>query len=112
VIEVRDKVAGLQRWKWYPEAGVWQHDDASEGQVDHPIPDTLDACAAAWDRHAGKFGYEWEKRRGTITGALKYRAYKHEDDQPLSVLCSGHDAASELRDRWALLGEVMKARGL
>lgn len=53
-----------------------------------------------------------QKRRGTITGALKYRAYKHEDDQPLSVLCSGHDAASELRDRWALLGEVMKARGL
>lgn len=108
-VEVRNKVAELEGWRVV--LGDWCHTDGSV-QVNHPIPDTLDACAAAWDRHAGEHGYEWEKRRSNMSGQLKYRAYMNEDEPPISVLSSGTDAASELRDRWALLGEVLKARGV
>lgn len=109
--EVRDRLAGLGRWRWYPETGVWQHEDASEGQVQHPIPDDLTTCAAMWDEYAGRHGYRWELHNCPTMHRWEYRIWNgpHWND---GVQCSGHDAASFCRDWFRLLGEVLKARGV
>ena len=111
--EVRDKVAGLDGWTTYTASNgviVWERgaidDGTYETRTDHPIPDTLDACAAAWDMHAGKHGYRWNR------SDVWYSAWKGPFAHVANVMDSGTDAASELRDRWALLGEVLKARGV
>lgn len=108
MIEVRDKVAGLDGWTDLGQ-GFWKHRANRVRVSAHPIPDTLDACAAAWDRHAK--GWVWTK------GCAEWLAYRHpdDDDAECAVWTTGGDvpnAASELRDRWALLGEVLKARGV
>lgn len=103
--EVRDRLAGLGRWRWCPETRVWQHDDADEGQVDHPIPDDLNTCAAMWDKHAGRHGFWLE------CGMLTMEAHG-DSTQPITVERTGYDAASFCRDWFRLLGEVLKARGV
>lgn len=110
--EVRDKLARLEgKYTWDWEAEAWRdHDDRiladSDGNAIHPIPDDLNTCAAMWDEYAGRKeagAWEWIRKR------WMYVAWAYDHDE-VWVDTSGTDAASELRDRWALLGEVLKAR--
>lgn len=111
--EVRDAVARLDGWTNHLVSSgvrIWKPGASLDGQ-DHPIPDDLTACAKAWDDHAGsKEAGAWEWWRD----ADAWRAVTRTDDDfvTVSVNESGLDAASELRDRWALLGLVLKARGV
>ena len=113
--EVRDKVAGLDGWTTYKASNgltVWEFGSIDDGTyttaTDHPITDTLDACAAAWDRHAGSDGWTW----GRVEDPIGWTWSADCRGKVCMVEAAGHDAASELRDRWALLGEVLKARGV
>lgn len=124
--EVRDRLAELEGWMVEDTdvrpgrgpAQVWRNKDGGWIPLEsHPIPDDLNTCAAMWDKHAGEHGWRQFKWAKIIGGKAGYAmiAENHSDHGPgksLSVWCSGHDAASELRDRWALLGEVLKARGV
>lgn len=109
--EVRDKLAGLEGWK----CGIrWEHTDGRQWHIDaHPIPDDLNTCAKAWDEQAGAKGWWWIKKNKVANGTVtigEWTAYSL--TQQFTVDPSGTDAASELRDRWELLGLVLKARGV
>lgn len=110
--DVRDKVAGLDGWVWYPGEEHWEWADDGTAHPSHPIPDTLDACAAAWDRHAGKYGWKWERHLCPYMNRWEHQARDADGAVMMYTSLTGHDAAYELRDRWALLGEVLKARGV
>lgn len=106
--EVRDKLAALEGWTKPDSAdNYWSRCGPSpclRHHSDHPIPDDLTACAKAWDDHAGKHGWFWWRTCFewlAQSGGPFIRARE-----------SGTDAASELRDRWELLGLVLKARGV
>ena len=107
--EVRDKVAELEGYTYYQKAKAWKHASRGllvgpGGSAPHPIPDTLDACAAAWDKHAGASGWFWWR--------TCFEWLAQSGGPFIRVRETGTDAAAELRDRWALLGEVLKARGV
>lgn len=106
--QVRDAVARLEGWATYNASNgltVWEFGSIEDGTyttaTDHPIPDDLTACVKAWDEHAGA-NWFWEKGNGT------WRAYNVNGDGPIGI----DETASELRDRWELLGLVLKARGV
>ena len=105
--EVRDRLAGLEGWTWTGKR--WEK--GSMVRVECPIPDDLTTCAAMWDKYAGATNtgrWEWSCSAWTLM-AVSDAISGHTRRE---VRRSGHDAASELRDRWALLGEVLKARGV
>ena len=107
--EVRDKLAGLEGWT-KGVGDVWQRTHTRIWH--HPIPDDLTACAKAWDDHAGSKGWWWIKKDKVANGTVtigEWTAYSL--TQQFTVDPSGTSAASELRDRWALLGLVLKAMG-
>ena len=115
--EVRDKLAALEGWivedtDVQPGRGpsqVWRNGDGDWVPLEaHPIPDDPNTCAAMWDRHAGEKGW----RRMCNADGDWYAFELKGERRYVTVGHSGHDAASELRDRWALLGEVLKARGV
>lgn len=76
-----------------PESYHWQSE--------HPVPDTLDACAKAWDDYAGGLvtcanaGYWHARDRRTGMGVKATRR-------------TGYDAESERRDKWSLLGKILE----
>lgn len=106
--EVRDKLAGLEGWTYHLMADPaleglhrgWEKGRSRLFYGDHPIPDDLTTCAAMWDKYAEDYDWFWEKGNGT------WRAYNVNGDGPIGI----DETASELRDRWQLLGEVLKAR--
>lgn len=108
--EVRDRLAGLEGWTFGHDK-AWHWHGNGHARNTHPIPDDLNTCAAMWDKYAGEHGYRWELHNCPTMHRWEYRIWNgpHWND---GVQCSGTDAASELRDRWALLGEVLKARGV
>ncbi len=104
--EVRDAVAMLEGWTKSAEwPTAWDKGDYTEHW--HPIADDLTACAKAWDEQARSKGWTWQRRDqdwfAFNGGSETEYAYTKN---------SGTDAASELRDRWELLGLVLKARGV
>jgi hypothetical protein len=103
--EVRDAVARLNVKRAWDEDGL---------KIDLPyIPDDLTACAKAWDEQAGAKGWWWIKKNKVANGTVtigEWTAYSL--TQQFTVDPSGTDAASELRDRWELLGLVLQARGV
>ena len=110
--EVRDKLAVLEGWQEID--GVWYEKDVGQvyrlasmddgGFHCHPIPDDLNTCAAMWDKYAdGLIACMHVEFLTARTRGRKGVA---------AVRRTGTNAASELRDRWALLGEVLKARGV
>ena len=105
--EVRDRLAGLEGWTKSAEwPAAWDKGNYTEHW--HPIPDDLTTCAAMWDKYAREFGWKWAKTNNAYTamGDGKRCVCWAESE------ITGTNAASELRDRWALLGEVLKARGV
>ena len=115
--EVRDWLAGLEGWTTYMASNgvvVWERGSIDDGTYEtrttHPIPDDLTTCAAMWDEYAGEHGWEWWRLRSWYTACSTTST--GELDRQVTADKTGHDAASELRDRWALLGEVLKARGV
>ena len=101
--EVRDAVAMLEGWTKSAEwPTAWDTGDYTEHW--HPIPDDLTACAKAWDDHAGGL---------VLCMHVAYLTARERNGKGVKAIKrSGHDAASELRDRWELLGLVLKARGV
>lgn len=108
--EVRDKLAVDQGWT-KNDAGYWVTPGGTElpmGGDWHPIMDDLNTCTAMWDEYAGKHGY----RFGLCPWLDTWHANHSNGFSFIKVTATGTDAAAELRDRWALLGEVLKARGV
>lgn len=116
--EVRDAVARLEGWiiedtdvrPGRGPAQVWRHRDGGWMPLyDHPIPDTLDACAKAWDEQAGKHGWSIELSWCYMSAKILSDHYAN-----VSVATTGtiHNADSIRRYWWALLGLVLKARGV
>ncbi len=112
--EVRDAVARLEGWT-KNAAGHWVNAKGVERRK-CPIPDSIDACAKAWDRHARNTegqGWQWAKRYDPDTYVWRWEAWSPGGRvYPVQMSINPDDAASELRDRWELLGLVLKARGV
>jgi len=104
--EVRDRLAGLEGWT-KNTAGNWVSFKGVERRT-HPIPDDLNTCVAMWHEYAGEHG--WSRMCDSDGDWCAFE--RNGERRYVEVGHSGHDAASELRDRWALLGEVLKARGV
>lgn len=114
--EVRDRLAELEGWTFVVDREIgpigWYDKDGRVAFVAHPIPDDLTTCAAMWDKYAGEHGWRYS-RFADVDGSDNHTWQAYDKVwNSVAVPLSGHDAASELRDRWALLGEVLKARGV
>lgn len=108
---VRDRLAVEEGWTRHPMGWKLSTVNGDYFLIDpgiHPIPDDLNTCAAMWDKYAGKKG--WSRMCDSDGDWCAFE--RNGERRYVTVGHSGHDAAAELRDRWALLGEVLKERGV